>query len=181
MVTKLFLFNLTQFEQVAYFDSDVIFLRNPWPIFASCGAAELCAVKDKAAVGRVFRPLPDGSRMKRYFNAGVMIIRPNSAVFDTLMQQKALADSKAFAEQDMLNVLFHKSWKSLPGDYNVISPKKVWSGREVAVHEKWWRIFPGSRWVYNNSRLSSALVEQWKDAGLGRLSLGDGTPPVGEV
>ena len=65
--TKLNLFNLTQYEQVMYYDSDIIFMNNPEDAFGRCKAAadNICAVAD-TFISTVYPKVKVGS----YFNSG---------------------------------------------------------------------------------------------------------------
>ena len=141
MVTKLHVWNLTEYEQVAYFDSDMIVMKDPAQVFDACGQAEFCAVRDPG--------MSDD-----YFNAGFMVVRPSADTFARLLNSTGLAKNKRFAEQDMLNSLFKNKWKRLPGVYNVLRPGKndVSSGETVALHEKWWELrakFPEPELFWN--------------------------------
>lgn len=106
MLTKAHLWNATEYEQIAYYDTDFIFLRSPSVVFEECGSARLCAVPD-----RVFHQIHGNG----YFNAGMMVIRPATSTFQYIIDNAVKAKS-AFAEQDMFNQIF--DWKQLPTIYN---------------------------------------------------------------
>ena len=133
MTTKLHLWNLTQFDIVAYYDTDFLFLSSPLPLFASCGDAELCACDDirlsKGSVGK-------------YFNAGMMVLRPSRQRYEALLADKHLADGREFAEQDYLNDYFDGEWRVLSPDFNrMLHAKMIWPPRTtVAWHAKMWEI-----------------------------------------
>ena len=46
MLTKLNIWDLTNYERVIYYDSDHIFLKNPFDAFRLCFKFELCATID---------------------------------------------------------------------------------------------------------------------------------------
>merc|ERR1712185_795950 len=116
MLTKLLIFNLTQFDQVCYYDSDVVFLNSPMPAFESCGwDAEICGVRDNFISNN---PQSGAVQVKRYFNAGFLVIKPSTQTFNYLMRHTQLADGAVFAEQDMLNLVFDKRWTELDRKFN---------------------------------------------------------------
>ena len=142
MVTKLHLWNMTEYDAVAYYDVDQIFMRNPAECFAQCGNAPFCAVQDPG--------------MKRiYFNAGFLLLRPNTKEYRRLLSLKHLADDRVLAEQDMLNTVYAGNWKALPARCSYM-PKdarkfarflpalyRARLSNAVNIHEKFWQLRMG--------------------------------------
>ena len=95
--TKLYLFNMTEYESVAYFDSDTYFRQDPHQCIAACKSKHaLCAAANRQ----------DGLHGASYFNAGVMVIRPNRMLFRCLHANYQAGASRPYCEQDMLNDFF---------------------------------------------------------------------------
>lgn len=157
MLTKLHIWTLTQYSQIAYYDADMVFMRNPSGIFDACGNVPLCAVSDVYIS-------PD------YFNAGMMVLTPSMDVFEMLYGQRQLADGTQHAEQDMLNEVFRNQWKKLPRKFNFMHPSRSTLGEVgdvVAVHEKWWRLIDdlGLReedWIWNRIARTKRLYSTFE-------------------
>lgn len=143
VLTKLHMWDMTDYDQIMYFDLDFIFLKNPESAFDLCGSAELCATPDMQ-IHHVdgYRSLSPGS----YFNSGFMVIRPNRVVFQMLMTNRQFAENKVFADQDYLNHAFRGKWKKLPRVYNIMHIQRHdLNANAVAIHEKTWilkQMFP---------------------------------------
>ena len=76
--TKYLVFSLTDYEQVAFIDSDAFLidgLRSPLQLFESCSGT-LCAVQDNSLT------TPVGNAM---LNSGVLVVRPDAARFKRLL------------------------------------------------------------------------------------------------
>ena len=73
---KMQVWKLTQFEEVVYFDSDVLFLRDPRPLMTHSPA--FAAISLTHINGLI------ACRGLRYLNAGVIKLRPSLAAYDTL-------------------------------------------------------------------------------------------------
>lgn len=87
-LTKLRLWNLTQYDRLVYLDADTLVLKNIDALFNV--AAEFAAVSD---VG-----WPD------CFNSGVMVIRPNAATSQRLLEK--VAEIGSFDGRETVSVLF---------------------------------------------------------------------------
>eukprot|EP00835_Amoeboradix_gromovi_P004535 NODE_358_length_10198_cov_0.265076.p3 type:complete len:311 gc:universal NODE_358_length_10198_cov_0.265076:9048-9980(+) len=142
MLTKLALWNMTEYDRVAYFDSDHVFLNSPDKIFEDCGDAIFCST-------------PDTQIAETYFNAGLMVIKPNVTLYDEYLTKTELAKS-SFAEQDMLNKIYNGTWKNVDKKYNLMHPTKetINTPDLIAVHEKWWVLkndlkLTDSKWIWN--------------------------------
>ncbi len=70
-----------------------------------------------------------------YFNSGIVVLRPDSGVFDALVERIADLDLERypFPDQDLLNEHFRDRWAALPVGYNALKTlalqhPDVWSG-----------------------------------------------------
>jgi hypothetical protein len=130
--TKLWIWSLTAWSRVVYYDADVFFLRSPEACAAMCPSdATLCAVRDPAGAWP--------RRDDRYFNSGFMVIRPSNATLAFLQSNVHRANGRTFGDQDLLNDVFKPDYVALPRICNFLhasddAPRAVNSG--VAVHEK---------------------------------------------
>ena len=143
MVTKIALWSLVEYEQVAYYDSDHLYLKTPEHVFNECGSNEFCAVQDPGIPWK-------------YFNAGFMLLRPNMNKHHSLYVQRNAANGKGLAEQDMLNSIFKDIWTPLESKHNImlVTRAKLENPNAVAVHEKWWNLrdkynLTESTWIWN--------------------------------
>ena len=89
LLMKFWAWKLTQYERIAYIDSDVLIRQSIDPML-QCGA--FCA----AFIGPC------------YFNAGVFVAKPSLAVYDDLMQKLGVLDSYDGGDQGFLNMYFHE-------------------------------------------------------------------------
>jgi len=147
MYTKLHAWTLPC-QRVAYLDYDGLPLRSLDGIFAACGEAEFCAVRDRimpSSVWGVFRTI---------FNAGVLVLRPSQAVFEEMLHEAVREGAQyKYAEQGYLNRRF-SNWTELPRGYNIPYyairrwPKdpeavaEVQSQSSFFYHDKLWRMPP---------------------------------------
>ena len=154
MITKFHIWNMTQYKQIAYYDSDHIFLQNPVGIFADCGSSDFCATQDTHIGGD-------------YFNAGLLVIRPNVETCLSLTNNMHKANKRTFAEQDMLNDVYKKKWKKIDSKYNFMhaSKENLSNSKIVCIHEKWWVLqkmgLNQDTWIWNqiikNTHFSSSF------------------------
>jgi len=122
---KLHLWQLTRFEQVAFYDSDHLFLRNPDAVFDSC-RANLCMKGDSnlvnAYIADTARAL--GTQFDDfYWNVGFFVLRPNASAVPLLLHTWAdcLHDySQLLADGRTKNVL--PAWASK----TLLQPSKPW-------------------------------------------------------
>jgi len=77
---KLYLFQLYQFDLVAYFDVDMLFFKNPDAIFGQAGKQIMKA--DGAAIGALGN---NPHTKKPYFQTGVMLIHPSHGAFNRML------------------------------------------------------------------------------------------------
>ena len=96
LLSKLHVWALTTYDIVVYYDSDVVFFRNPVAAaLAACGGAlagqKLCATRDTA--------LTRAGSGRPLFNAGFLVLRPDLAVHADLLRSLYLADGQFFPDQ----------------------------------------------------------------------------------
>lgn len=157
-MSKIYIFNLTQFDKLIYLDADMLPLR-PLP----AKILELQVKEYQLAAS------PDAS-WPDIFNSGFMILKPSESKFVQLTQN--LDESFDGADQGLLNQFF-TDWVRLPFIYNVtlsygaqvyeylpllnhfkadiysvhfIGPRKPWMDRDVSLdstgfYSKWWELF----------------------------------------
>lgn len=197
--TKLAVWRLTDLERAVFLDADMLVVRGMDELFeadlpqgwvAACHACrcnpgglptypvgwrpENCSYTRGAGHG----DHPAGA--DDYFNAGLLVLRPDEAVFQALVAEVAGLEDLSrhpFAEQDLLNEHFHGRWRPLSYVYN--APRSlpsqhpsVWDASQVRnVHyigAKPWRkeVDPHDR--------DHALDELWRQAALqGSADLAD--------
>jgi hypothetical protein len=155
MFTKFHAWNLTQYAQVAFYDNDHVFLRDPTPAFEECGEAPFCATGDTGIADFYHRP--DAINEHTYFNAGFMVLRPNATTLQWLMAQRHLGEGTPFVDQDMLNSVYAGTWTRLNERYNRMHTyRRGITDDTVAVHEKVWVLqqnFPEPHWPWNTAPL----------------------------
>lgn len=172
VLTKLNIWNLLEYEQIIYYDADVIFLKDPSSAYNECPVSNysLCAVSD------------DGTKAlaNTYFNSGFLVIQPNKGTYDHLISSLHIADKNDnFVDQDMLNIIFKDKWKRLDKVYNILHIKKEDEKQLntfIAIHEKLeilQRLFPDKSFLWNKHledfsssefkhRNDSVILEGWK-------------------
>lgn len=133
--TKLGLWAMHDFEQVAYLDADMLplvcmdeLLHTDVPHGVPLLAVPECACRQPSLREHCVYAPPAGSSCRRrwYFNAGLMVLRPDASVHDELLSTLESTDVSAmgFAEQDFLNVVFAARWGALASRYN--ATKALW-------------------------------------------------------
>jgi len=110
--TKLLAWNLVDYEKVVLIDSDMVVLRNIDHLF---GHAECSAVEDPGSPG--------------LFNSGLMVIRPDTEVFDAMLKSLPNLQSYNSGDQGFLNLFFNQTWTTnpalrLPITYNIFPRMK---------------------------------------------------------
>ena len=113
--SKVLISNFTDFEQVAFLDSDAVLIsgyKSPYDVFDACGDAAICAVRDSMGW------TPRGSPM---LNAGLIVARPArqalSSIITELRAYEFHPDTKT-PEQTFISDVFHASIKWLSPAYN---------------------------------------------------------------
>ncbi|KAI5952457.1 GLG2 [Candida jiufengensis] len=106
--SKLLLWNLIDYDDIVYLDSDILPLKNFDEIFENfeISADEIAASPDSG--------WPD------IFNSGLFKLKPNKQTFDKLIEFASKGSDSTFdgADQGLLNEFFTE-WKKIPYLYNV--------------------------------------------------------------
>lgn len=147
-----------QFDRIVYLDTDLLLIRD---------LEELCqlelmgcpigAVRDSRS-----RELANDRKVKKYFNAGILVFDLNhehiECLGNTLLTQLQKSKNLKYQDQDVLNVVFDEKWFEIPKKFNFqiafrypekkqdldsivivhfIGPLKPWKIRLGYYHEKW--------------------------------------------
>ena len=115
LVSKLHIFNMTQYEGILFLDSDTIVLGSIYELFTNdlrfmkMQGKSLGWVRDQPAIPT--------------FNAGVMLVAPSQPLFENLVSSIA-RDSfdTSMAEQGFLNFFFLKTSYEIDAKYNCLTP-----------------------------------------------------------
>ena len=114
--TKLHIFNLTRFDQLAYIDSDAVLIdQRADTIFDACseqGNPGLCGVRD----------MNNSTHGNPMVNAGVVVIQPSTADFDAIAERMRTTILGRFNEQELLSEYFASRMGYLPVEYNSCNP-----------------------------------------------------------
>ncbi|AUX73024.1 glycosyltransferase family 8 protein [Erwinia pyrifoliae] len=142
--TKLAVWALTEFEQVAFLDADMLVMQNMDELFshpladgtiAACHAcrcnpgklasypaswiAENCFYSWCTGVDHV----EQADKVDNYLNSGFLLLKPDNEVFDNMLIALAAMDDLTeyrFPEQDFLNQFYRARWRPLPWIYNAL-------------------------------------------------------------
>ncbi len=139
--TKLAVWSLTDYERVVCVDADMLVVRNMDELFdtdhdpgPSVAAAHACRCNPLRipSYPRDWTPAnchyTSGVVTADYFNAGLLVLRPDAEVFaDIIARLAGLTDLTGFlfAEQDFLNDYFRGRWDPLPYVYNALKTLSV--------------------------------------------------------
>ena len=179
--TKLGVWRLTEFERLVVLDADMLVTQDMDELFdlpladdeiAACHACR-CNPNRIASYPASWTPAgcaytylegagadPTVEVTDPYFNGGTLVLRPDEAVFQSLLGELASVKDLSryvFAEQDFLNEHFRGRWVALPYVYNALKTLPfqhpgLWDDREVKnVHfiiDKPWEsaLHPASRY-----------------------------------
>ncbi|MFB9375455.1 glycosyltransferase family 8 protein [Kineococcus gynurae] len=179
--TKLGAWNLTEFERLVVLDADMLAVAGMDELFsmdlpegapAACHACR-CNPNRIPSYPASWRPencfytycrgvdhTQEPDAVDNYFNGGFLVIEPDRAVYDALVERLDDLDDLAgyqFAEQDFLNEFFAGRWLPVPYVYNALKTlhhqhPQMWDAAEVKnlhyIIDKPWqgRTEPGSRY-----------------------------------
>ncbi|WP_456309337.1 glycosyltransferase family 8 protein [Serratia proteamaculans] len=142
--TKLAAWTLTEFEQVAFLDADMLVIQNMDELFhlplaaGSLAACHACRCNPNKIASypadwvpeNCFYSWCDGvehveqpDKVDNYLNGGFLLLTPDRGVFDAMLAQLAALDDLStylFAEQDFLNQFWRDRWQPLPYIYNAL-------------------------------------------------------------
>lgn len=111
-------------DRLLYLDCDMVVDGDLSALYATdFGGKTVCAVQD-LFIECVTHHYPFAPEFEHYFNAGVLLV-DCQRWREEQMTEKALAIAEQYqqallyADQDVLNLLFHQQWKMLPREYNV--------------------------------------------------------------
>jgi alpha-N-acetylglucosamine transferase len=141
--TKLAVWRLTEFERLVVLDADMLVTQDMDELFdlaldddeiAACHACRCNPNRiatyppswTPAGCAYTYLSADHGHEVEvsdPYFNGGILVVRPDLAVFDALVTELAAVEDLTryvFAEQDFLNEHFRGRWVALPYVYNAL-------------------------------------------------------------
>jgi alpha-N-acetylglucosamine transferase len=104
-LTKLSLFQLTQYDTILYIDSDCLVVQDVSHLI-DLGKVYIESEALIAAAPDIFPP--------DKFNSGVMVVRPNQHVFDNMMGQRTLLTTSDGSDTGFLNAYFSEWFTAMP-------------------------------------------------------------------
>lgn len=116
--TKLGIFNMTEYDGILYLDSDTLVLGDLNELFTG-------AVPEMRRNGKRVGWVRDqgGVKASNFFNAGVLLVRPERLLFDELIDFLHHGAYKPeFSEQGMLNKFFGGTQHVLSARFNMLTP-----------------------------------------------------------
>jgi hypothetical protein len=135
MATKQYAWTLTDYDRVAYYDADHIFLSNADAIFDECGCEHtVCGAFDPRLplrnYSKVFGNESAGVTLRKTLNAGTLVLKPDLQRAAFIREQwarraefMAPEDSKAVAsgsDQAFLNMLFGDDFEVVHEGFNLM-------------------------------------------------------------
>ncbi|KAI8902289.1 nucleotide-diphospho-sugar transferase [Globomyces pollinis-pini] len=146
---KFYMFQMSWFQQMIFFDTDVILLKSPEPMFDIMDEFKSNRTNDYFIGAAKQHWNKNGDAL----NGGMLMLEPSCYHFQKLVDlapKKDLYDSKTM-EQGLLNYYFKKGgagpsgieWQTLPATYNtqqVYERKDIDFENVVALHEKFWAV-----------------------------------------
>ena len=136
--TKLMLFNLLEYDLVAFMDSDTLILRSPDDIFEK--DAEWRTTQAIGATALHGVELKEGE-----FSPGFMMVKPSAELFADLMAKKDDTPTYDGGDQGFLNTYFSNNWYRIPDEYHVT--KRIFKHHPAKWNEMMGRIrilhYPG--------------------------------------
>ena len=168
VLSKLHMWELTQYDLVLFLDVDTILTRPLDPIFDDPAAALAPTSSNQAALLADEAPLPDAYAFAgvpemnhehayppsdahgdfpnvNYLNAGFFLFRPSRALFAYYLSVLALPDrfDSNFPEQNLFNYAHRRDgnmpWRALDPRWNIHYPSIAdLEGGVASLHDKWW-------------------------------------------
>ncbi|KAI9761307.1 MAG: hypothetical protein M4579_001097 [Chaenotheca gracillima] len=183
MLTKLRMFQLTQFDRIMYLDSDMLITRRMDGIFDDEAANFTYNVNDTALAKADEGPQPSSfvfaattsqggykhphpPRKGNALNGGCILFKPDNALFDHYMAVASIKDrfDPAYAEQNLLNYVHRRDgnmpWVQMNTDWNVNWPTmEDYNWGIASLHAKFWH-------ADNDKDLRDLLLKgRWKMEG----------------
>ncbi|WP_434447211.1 glycosyltransferase family 8 protein [Lentzea sp. E54] len=184
--TKLRVFELTQYERVAYLDADMVVLKNPDGLFDTSlqrghaiAACPACTCNPNRIGTYPASWTPDTCAYSHpdvaahYFNAGMLVLKPDVGTAVRLHERLAVERDLtrfAFAEQDLLNEHFAGRWTQLPYVFNALKTlpqahPDMWHLDDVRIlhyiQEKPWEVDMSA---LTETHPYAALYQKWWEA-----------------
>lgn len=120
--SKFHVFGLEQFDKIVYLDADMFICQNLDHLFEK---PHMTAATDSSDVNPWPHMLKKGDYYYRYFNSGMMVIKPSMNEFERLMNfVNNVYPDRVLADQNLL-ALFYPQWRFqkelyLPDVYNLL-------------------------------------------------------------
>lgn len=192
IMTKLRVFQMTQYSRILMLDGDMMLLHPLDGVFDDPGAqiqvtqdhepTKLAALPPTYLLAGISEPADSHHHFPvtkaeikdlGYMNAGFFMLAPSEAAFEHYRSYLDVPDSfrSTYMEQDLLNQA-HKwtgpmPWKELNYKWNVRYPTENDFERGlVSMHEKWWE----QKYIYDNEKVKNWLqsrrweMKGWYDA-----------------
>lgn len=147
VLTKLAVFNLSQYSKVVFVDADALILGDTSALF-QCG--QFCAA--------FINPC--------YFNTGLMVISPKAAVYSDMMQKLPVLESYDGGDQGFLNsyyprVLSAPMFNPSVVDYNSTSDTTPFKRLSASYHGDHSAFYTNFRWDHSEKRCGLAREVEW--------------------
>ena len=107
-LTKLQIFNLTQYHTIVYIDNDCLVTKDVSTYLLGLGKVYVESESLVAAAPDVFPP--------DHFNSGVMVIRPNHETYQNMLDQRSLLSTTDGTDTGYLNAYFSEWYTKMPPD-----------------------------------------------------------------
>jgi inositol phosphorylceramide glucuronosyltransferase 1 len=147
VMTKLVIFNLTQYDKLVFLDADALVLRDLSDLFR-CGA--FCAA--------FINPC--------HFNSCLMLVTPSTALFDDMIQKLTTLPSYDGGDQGFLNAYF-RDMLSAPMFVPTAGPSRDPLSKDVpfarlpfTFHMDHSAYYPRFRWTHSKSRCGGEMREE---------------------
>jgi inositol phosphorylceramide glucuronosyltransferase 1 len=143
VMTKLTIFNMTQYSRIAFVDADALVLRDMSDLF-NCGF--FCAV--------FINPC--------HFNSGLMLVTPNPDVFDDMLHQLPKLPSYDGGDQGFLNSFYPQMLSAPVYDPSAppVSPRPAFARLPFTFHMDHSAYYPRFRWDQPSDRCGGTMREQ---------------------
>lgn len=165
-LNKLYIWMLTEYDQVCWLDADLIVLKNidrvmgirlGLNIIAGASGCK-CNVFNNPKLHTMPDKCPFNDKSNVYINAGLLVTRPDVNIFNMLLTQKY---DYPFAEQDAFNVIFKGQIKVISSKYNYLNHLGiVHPGYKTDIHV--YHFGYGKPWTKNILGRDENIYEYWR-------------------